>query len=294
VDFRDLEVFVTITKLGSVTAAADSLHLSQPALSRRIRGLEESLGYELFERVGSKLVLTPAGKVCLERCISFMADMKEMTAEMRAASDMVQTFSVGMADMLAETRFSHVFKEFCKLHPSTDIHLYTADNGKIAELVANGQVDLGIKYFQEKKSKNIEQIKIGNEQLGVVAAPGSKYVEEPFDPLKQDIQWITFPKEEGFGSLIASIQHFHLLLNNAADHKFLEIGSLNAQKKLAEADLGLCLLPLSCVADEVRSGKLQVVPARFPEIHLPILAMYRVSSPVVELIEMFIDLTNVD
>ncbi|MGM0884135.1 MAG: LysR family transcriptional regulator [Bacillota bacterium] len=292
-DFRDLEVFVTITKLGSITAAADYLHLSQPTLSRRIRGLEENLGYELFERVGSKLVLTPAGKVCLERCISFMADMKEMTNEMRLASHNVQTFSIGMVDILAETRFSLIFKDFCKLYPSIDIHLYTAENDKISELVANGEVDLGIKYFQEKKVKNIEQIKIDNEQLGVIAAHNSKYVTEPFSPLQLNkAKWITFPRRDAFGSIIASVQHFNLMLNNTTENNHLEIGSLTAQKKLAEADLGLCLLPLSSVVDEVQSQKLQVVNTPSPEINIPIIALYRVSSPVIELIEIFVDLTS--
>jgi DNA-binding transcriptional LysR family regulator len=292
-NIRDMEIFAQVNAYGSISAAAEHLHLSQPAVSRRIGFLEKDLGYELFERVGPKLVLTPAGKVFLKYCISFMADMKEMEHTMRSVSENLQTFTVGMVDVLAETRLSLVFKDFCQMYPEVDIHLYTASNDKIAEMVANGQVDLGIKYFQDNHVKNLEQIKIGNEQLAIIAAYNSQYIKEPYS-IQQlaDARWITFPKEDPFGSIIASFQHYNRLLYKKTASHHLEIGSLTMQKRLVEADLGLCILPLDSVADEVQSRKLQVLQAPAPEINFPIIAQYRVTSPVIEFIEIFLDLTS--
>ncbi len=284
-----------VNAYGSISAAAEHLHLSQPAVSRRISFLEKDLGYELFERVGPKLVLTPAGKVFLKYCISFIADMKEMEHTMRSVSENLQTFTIGMVDILAETRLSIVFRDFCQMYPSVDIHLYTASNDKIAEMVANGQVDLGIKYFQDSHVKNLEQIKIGNEQLAIIAAHNSQYSKDSHSVQQlADARWITFPKEDPFGSIIASFQHYNRLLYKKTASRQLEIGSLTMQKRLVEADLGLCILPLDSVADEVHAGKLQVLQTPMPEINFPIIAQYRVTSPVIEFIEIFLDLTSME
>ncbi|WP_322907126.1 LysR family transcriptional regulator [Paenibacillus campi] len=294
-NIRDMEIFAQINAYGSISAAAENLHLSQPAISRRIGVLEKDLGYELFERIGPKLVLTPAGKVFLKYCISFMADMKEMEHAIRSVSENLQTFTVGMVDVLAETRLSLVFRHFCQMYPLVDIKLYTATNDKITEMVANGLVDLGIKYFQDNNVKNLEQIKIGNEQLAIIAAYNSQYIKEPHS-IQQlaDAKWITFPKEDPFGSIIASFQHYNRLLYKRTVSRHLEIGSLTMQKRLVEADLGLCILPLYSVADEVQSRKLQVLQTPMPEINFPIIAQYRVTSPVIEFIEIFLDLTSME
>ncbi|WP_426333805.1 LysR family transcriptional regulator [Paenibacillus silvae] len=294
-NIRDMEIFAQVNTYGSISAAAEHLHLSQPALSRRIGVLEKDLGYELFERIGPKLVLTPAGKVFLKYCISFMADMKEMEHTMRSVSENLQTFTVGMVDVLAETRLSLVFKDFCQMYPSADIHLYTAANDKITEMVLSGQVDLGIKYFQDINVKNLEQIKIGNEQLAIIAAHNSQYIKESHSVQQlANAKWITFPKDNSFGSIIASFQHYNRLLYKRTANRLLEIGSLTTQKRLVEADLGLCVLPLYSVADEVQSQKLQVLQTPMPEINFPIIAQYRVTSPVIEFIEIFLDLTSME
>ena len=62
IDLRRLRTFVTVAECGTVMRAAQLLHVTQPALSRQIRGLEQELGFKLFERVGRRLVVTPQGE----------------------------------------------------------------------------------------------------------------------------------------------------------------------------------------------------------------------------------------
>src|SRR5215207_243493 len=72
-DLRRLKTFVTVAEHGTVSKAADVLHITQPALSRQINGLEQELGFELFQRAGRRLLLTPRGEQLLGDCRSLLA-----------------------------------------------------------------------------------------------------------------------------------------------------------------------------------------------------------------------------
>lgn len=77
-DLRQLEQFDEIARLGTVSAAAQSLHISQPALSRSIARLEAELGVELFERQGRKMTLSRAGRASLEYVRSILHEERLM------------------------------------------------------------------------------------------------------------------------------------------------------------------------------------------------------------------------
>ncbi|GIN90638.1 LysR family transcriptional regulator [Siminovitchia terrae] len=294
-DFRDLESFVTVAKLGNLTAASKLLHISQPALSRRIKGIEAELGFTLFERVGSKLILSSVGDVFLKHSISISNQMKEAIREMNEVLDQPNSFTIGMADVLVETKFARKFSDFCQLNSHSNIHLYTTVNDRISESIMNGQLDIGFRYFQDHSIKDVEQIKVGRERLIAVSAFNSKLVDS--NCILQDlndIRWITFPAENSSGSIFTSILDSHLLLNNVKEGTRIEVSSLSAQKRLAESDYGLCFLPKSTIEDEIKQKKLQTLSIPSFETEIPIMAIYRTSSMVVELIESFVDLISIE
>ena len=67
-DLRHVRTFVTVAEVGTVSRAAERLHVAQPALSRQIANLEDELGLKLFDRVGRRLVLTNEGEQLLNDC----------------------------------------------------------------------------------------------------------------------------------------------------------------------------------------------------------------------------------
>jgi DNA-binding transcriptional LysR family regulator len=84
IDLRRLRTFVTVAECGTVVRAAQLLHITQPALSRQIRGLEQELGFELFERVGRKLVVTPQGEQFLGDCRGLLTHAGTLTKRAQA------------------------------------------------------------------------------------------------------------------------------------------------------------------------------------------------------------------
>src|SRR3982750_638368 len=85
-DLRHLRTFVTIVDEGTVSRAAERLHVAQPALSRQIGGLEDGLGLKLFERVRRRLVLTSEGEQLLAQCRTVLgtaASLRERAVQLR-------------------------------------------------------------------------------------------------------------------------------------------------------------------------------------------------------------------
>src|SRR5262245_40348042 len=75
VDVAQLKTLIHVAELGSLSKAADRLHIAQPALSRQIRLLERELGVDLFERHGRGMVITAAGREVLDRAVRIMAEL---------------------------------------------------------------------------------------------------------------------------------------------------------------------------------------------------------------------------
>ena len=86
-DWDDLRVFLTLAREGNLTAAARRLHVSHPTVARRVRGLEESIGARLFDRLPDRFVLTAAGE-------ELLAD----TEAMERAAESIQRRSAGLGD----------------------------------------------------------------------------------------------------------------------------------------------------------------------------------------------------
>jgi DNA-binding transcriptional LysR family regulator len=146
VNLRQLEAFRAVMLTGSVTQAAQVMHLSQPAVSKLIADLEYAIGFRLFVRSkGSALTVTPeAGYFYHEVERSFMG----VDALKRAAND-IRNLSSGNLHIAALPALSfsfmpRVLAEFRRAHPNVTIRLYTHASATVRQLVANQQFDVGL------------------------------------------------------------------------------------------------------------------------------------------------------
>src|SRR6266511_530257 len=96
-DLRRVRTFVTVAEQGSVSNAALRLHITQPALSRQIRDLQQELGLRLFDRVGRRLVLTAQGEQLLVDCRRVLTDLNSV----RERADVLRRGDSGALKVLA-------------------------------------------------------------------------------------------------------------------------------------------------------------------------------------------------
>lgn len=145
-NLRQLEAFRAVMLTGSVTQAAQSMHLSQPAVSKLIADLEYAIGFKLFVRSkGSALTVTPeAGYFFheVERSFIGVDALKKTAGDIRNLS--TGNLHIASLPALSFSFLPHVIRAFQKEHPGVSIHLDTHSSSTVRQLVANQQFDVGL------------------------------------------------------------------------------------------------------------------------------------------------------
>ena len=140
--FPQFLVFETVSRLGSVTRAAQELHLAQPTVSMQLKKLSQALELQLFEPDGRRLRLTPAGEALREVCLE-MQQLFLRTEERLAAfrSPKVEVLRLA-AEPEARGVASRLLAEFCARHPGVQASLHIADRDVLLERLAAGEDDV--------------------------------------------------------------------------------------------------------------------------------------------------------
>ena len=144
----EIETFVSIARLGGFARAAEGLHRSQPAISRRVEMLEEQLRTPVFERVRGGVVLTEAGRAFLPYAEAVLASLKDGTEAVRGLERGERgAVSVVLVGTLASTKFASMLRQFGQRHPHVKLELRTANSQEVSDLVRRGEATLGLRYF---------------------------------------------------------------------------------------------------------------------------------------------------
>ncbi|HEV7735061.1 MAG TPA: LysR family transcriptional regulator [Candidatus Binatia bacterium] len=265
-DIANLEAFVAVVEHGGFTRAASALHLSQPALSRRIGLLEHTLRQPVFERGRLGTRLTDAGRIFLSHAEAALACLRDGAAAVREL-EQGQTGDLGLAIVgtLASTGVAAQLGRFRDTHPGVRVLLRTGGSAEVSSLVRRGDVVLGLRYFADA-APDIVSRTLYRESLVVVAAADHRLTRlrrlAP-DRLRSE-SWVAFSQRRGatadpFGQVIRR----SLATAGLDDADVVAIDSLTAQKRLVEAGFGLALMPASSVVEELERRTLRTldVPA---------------------------------
>jgi LysR family nitrogen assimilation transcriptional regulator len=174
-----LRYFLAIVRAGSMSAAAQQVHVAQPAVSQQIKQLEGELGQSLFRRHARGIVLTDAGLRLRDHAIDILRRVDNVHDEFvstRAAP--VGTVALGLASAL-NTGFSMaIYTEVQRRHPAIRLRLIEGMSGHLLEWVHEGRVDLATVYdaaSQQPADREpaLQVDVLGREALFLIAAPGS-------------------------------------------------------------------------------------------------------------------------
>ena len=144
-EIRVLRYFLEIAREGSMTAAAEVLHVSQPALSRQMKELEEELGKKLFRRGSRSVTLTDEG-ILLRRRAEDILDMVDKTTEEFRAIDDLQGGDVylGCAESYLMANIARKIKSFRKRYPLFRYHIISGDRTVVLDRLDRGLLDFGV------------------------------------------------------------------------------------------------------------------------------------------------------
>jgi DNA-binding transcriptional LysR family regulator len=291
-DTEALRTFLTILDCGGFSKAADRLHRSQPAISRRISVLEDELGVRLFERVSGGITLSDAGRLLLPHAqlvVSALSDCEAAVAELRAGS--AGPVSIAAVGTLAGANLTPVLKQFSAQHPRADLTLRTANSTEISELVRSGEATIGLRYHHDASPDLVCQ-KLSAEPLQVVCWPAHALAGSRIGSLRKlgRERWLAFPNAARLPETSAHNLAARFQVLGITDVDWVPVDSLTAQKRLVEAGYGLAVLPESAIEEELRAGTLATIRIRGVNLTNPVYLVTRRGGYLSQLAKALIDL----
>ncbi|MCM1136038.1 MAG: LysR family transcriptional regulator [Clostridium sp.] len=153
-DIRVLQYFLAVAREESISKAADTLHMTQPPLSRQLKELEEELGKQLFIRGSKKITLTEDGMLLRRRAEELVDLMEKTKAELTSSTENISgDVYIGCGETEAVSFLAQAAKKLQENHPLIHYHIYSGDAERVMEKLDNGLIDFGILVGQADISK---------------------------------------------------------------------------------------------------------------------------------------------
>ncbi|HAS6038012.1 TPA: LysR family transcriptional regulator [Vibrio vulnificus] len=198
-ELRQIKYFLAVANSGGVTKAADILNVTQPAISRQIRELEEELGVQLFERVSRKLILTVAGEHFREQMDKVTSDIEKATQTVKkVASGAIGNLRLGSVEtVLWEGLVPNHLSLFRTQNPDVRIEMITDNTTVLLNQMEHGSLDCAFVYlFRELDSSyGVIQLRSDPMALAYPASWEKKFHDNVSISKLNSLPFIRFPQE---------------------------------------------------------------------------------------------------
>ncbi len=173
-DSRRLQHFVAVVDHGGFTAASKAVFVSQPALSLAVKELEAELGVQLFERIGRRVQLTPAGYALLGPARQVLRDLATGRAAVEAVAGLESgALSVASLPTLAADPMAELVGRFRRNHPGVRVDLAAPEDSRdLFDLIENGSCELGLTDAVDAPD-TFEAVGLGAQELVFILPPGT-------------------------------------------------------------------------------------------------------------------------
>jgi DNA-binding transcriptional LysR family regulator len=258
-----LRIFTVVAQHMSFSRAAEALYISQPAVSKAVKELENQLGVPLFERGGGKLALTEAGALLAERGRAILAVEQSAEEDLQALRGLHRgTLRVGSSTTIAAYLLPPVIAAFLGNHPAIDLRLTIQNTQTILGLLLEYQLDVAL-VEGPVADERIECEAWRPDELVVIAAPSHSLVRTaaggptPSSLLADQLFLIREP-----GSGTREVSEAALAERGIQLKRTVELGSTEAIKETVAAGLGLAMVSRATIVDELRLGRLVILPVQ--------------------------------
>jgi DNA-binding transcriptional LysR family regulator len=251
-----LTAFIEVARTRSVSRAAESLFVTQPALTARLQRLEADLGAKLFVRTPRGMRLTEAGEAFLPyavRALDTLADGRRLVNAFERGG--AGTLAIGAAPAVSTYVLPGVLKRFAIGHPRVSVSVKTGHSEEVLELVLREQAEVGL--VRALRHPEIESIPLYEDRLILVTEPTHRLSEEGRVPLEEigGEQLILFDRTSSYHEVTSAL----FRRAGVVPLGLMELDNIDAAKKMVQEGFGVALLPHTAVADELEAGTLREV-----------------------------------
>lgn len=263
-DIKQLRALLVIAETGSVSRAAEILHIVQPAVSRQLRLLEEDLGTALFSRGRRGMELTDSGQLLVEHARRALRELDQAKAEISPDPGVVTGIvTVGLLPSTSDLLAAPFITALKHQHPKLTVRISVGYAGHLQKWLETGEVDVALLY-DPKPSALLEAEPLLHEALYLVGMPDAGLSQKHPVPLRE---------LENKELILPSQPHgLRLLLDHAcavAGVRLTIVAETNAmsiQKNLVTSGLGFTILPSVAVFEDVAAGRLCAAPITKPDL----------------------------
>ena len=253
---HQLQVFAKVVQAKSITKASEELFMTQPAVSIQLKNFQDQFDMPLTEVIGRKLYITDFG-------LGIYNMAKNIIAEMHAINFKTQTYKgllTGRLSLAIVSTGKYVMpfylSDFINLHSGVELTMDVTNKSMVVQSVLQNRVDFALVSILPEGMNVYEEILLENE-LCVVANRQMKLPKKQLT--KEDLKSLPLIFREN-GSGTRSVMELFFNKNKITVLKKMELTSNEAVKQAVLAGLGLSIMPLIGIRNELKTGELKIIP----------------------------------
>jgi len=257
---RRLHVFYSVARLLSFTKAAETLHMTQPAVTFQVRQLEEHFNTRLFDRTHNRISLTDAGQKVYEYADKIFQLYNELENSVRELTGEISGgLILGASTTIAEYMLPSLLGDFKAKYPDVNLRLKVSNTDGIVSMVEHNVIDLGIVEAPvTNKNLSVEVCRI--DRLVAIVPPGHILVGKGKVSLNTLVEYPYICREEGSGTREVILDYLKAAgVDSAQLNVIMELGSLEALKGAVEAGIGVSIVSRATLSKEIRLNTLEVL-----------------------------------
>lgn len=254
ITIKQVEAFYWTVKLGTFTAAADRLHTTQSAITKRIQEIESTFELALFDRLGHKLVLTDRAQRLYDMARNMLAQRDAMLVQLAGNPTMTGALRLGITEMTAMTWLAALIRQTRARYPSLSLQPRLDLSGRLQRSLLDGELDLA--FLPEMYlHPDLDALPLQQIEFAWMGSPGS------VDPGRcystAEIASMAILSQSS--ASVISVLSEGWLQQHRPQTDGIAIDNLIAIAGLAVAGLGVVCLPLGYFASYVQDGRLAVL-----------------------------------
>lgn len=292
-DIRQLNYFVQVADCGSYSKAAQKLFISQPALSKTIKNMEEEMGFTFFYTHQRRQHLTDAGQAFYDKAVHFLKEYDAlMKTEYEDTGVVSGHLTIGISAGAGPALFAHISPKFSMVYPMIDISLVENSSGFIKEEVLKRNIDAAIVdlyYINKDEISLFDVFEIAESDLVAVVSTDNPLSEKDiitYDEL--DGKEVIFFQNDGSSLGLLSVD---LRVSKARPKIVMSSSQWHLIFDLVEADYGITIAPYY-IYSKMKNSKLKAIPFDEPSSRRSIALITKKDENHSKALKAFIDFTS--
>jgi DNA-binding transcriptional LysR family regulator len=255
---RNLETLLWVVRLGSISAAAERLHMSQPAITRRIQELERDLKTRLFERRGIRVVPTATAQALVQNAERVLAEIAAMRSTAADRTTVRGKLRIGIAELIGLTWFDRLLARIEDEYPEVTTDIDVDLSASLVDRVLRRELDVAF-FPGSAPAESVCQTKIGScEHRWVAKADIVHGIADASPRDLADMPIIVMPE----GAASHHIVMHWFMQADVRPTRVRTCNSLSVNTSLVRKGLGISAMPVDLIRDELASGELVALRER--------------------------------